>query len=150
MTGAGVAFSRFLEVESWQGLLIASAVVFLYAVLGGMKGITYTQLAQYCVLITAYTIPAVFISLQLTGNPIPALGLFGEHSASGEPLLAKLDQIVTDLGFKEYTAAHGSTINMVLFTLSLMIGTAGLPHVIMRFFTVPKVSDARWSAGWTL
>ncbi|MEC7962870.1 MAG: VC_2705 family sodium/solute symporter, partial [Pseudomonadota bacterium] len=110
---------------------------------------TYTQVAQYCVLITAYTIPAVFISLQLTGNPIPALGLFGS-TESGEPLLAKLNQIVTDLGFAEYTAAHGSTINMVHFTLSLMIGTAGLPHVIMRFFTVPKVSDARWSAGWAL
>jgi cation/acetate symporter len=125
-------------------------VVFAYAVFGGMKGVTYTQVAQYCVLIMAYTIPAVFISLQLTGNPIPALGLFGDHAASGEPLLAKLDQIVQELGFNEYTAHHGDTFNMVLFTLSLMIGTAGLPHVIMRFFTVPKVSDARWSAGWTL
>ena len=146
----GIAFGRFLEIDAFWGLLIGSCVVFAYAVFGGMKGVTYTQVAQYCVLITAYTIPAVFISLQLTGNPIPALGLFGEHTASGESLLVKLDQIVTDLGFKEYTAAHGSTINMVLFTLSLMIGTAGLPHVIMRFFTVPKVSDARWSAGWTL
>jgi cation/acetate symporter len=150
MQGVGIAFGRFLEIDAFWGLMIGACVVFAYAVFGGMKGVTYTQVAQYCVLITAYTIPAVFISLQLTGNPIPALGLFGEHSASGEPLLAKLDQIVTDLGFKEYTAAHGSTINMVLFTLSLMIGTAGLPHVIMRFFTVPKVSDARWSAGWTL
>ncbi len=102
------------------------------------------------VLIMAYTIPAIFISLQLTGNPIPALGLFGDHAASGEPLLAKLDQIVRELGFNEYTAHHADTFNMVLFTLSLMIGTAGLPHVIMRFFTVPKVSDARWSAGWAL
>ncbi|MEX3015009.1 sodium:solute symporter family protein [Gymnodinialimonas hymeniacidonis] len=149
MQGVGIAFGRFLEIDAFWGLLIGACVVFAYAVFGGMKGVTYTQVAQYCVLITAYTIPAVFISLQLTGNPIPALGLFGS-TESGEPLLATLNQIVTDLGFNEYTAAHGSTINMVLFTLSLMIGTAGLPHVIMRFFTVPKVSDARWSAGWTL
>ncbi|MEM6303465.1 MAG: sodium:solute symporter family protein [Pseudomonadota bacterium] len=149
MQGVGIAFGRFLEIDTTWGLLIGSCVVFAYAVFGGMKGVTYTQVAQYCVLITAYTIPAVFISLQLTGNPIPALGLFGS-TESGQPLLVTLDQIVTDLGFKEYTAAHGSTINMVLFTLSLMIGTAGLPHVIMRFFTVPRVSDARWSAGWTL
>jgi cation/acetate symporter len=118
-------------------------------VFGGMKGVTYTQVAQYVVLIFAYTIPAVFISLQLTGNPIPGLGLFSD-TASGEPLLTTLNQIVTELGFREYTAHHGDTFNMVLFTLSLMIGTAGLPHVIMRFFTVPKVSDARWSAGWAL
>lgn len=150
MTGVGVAFGRFLEVDNTTGLFIGAAVVFAYAVFGGMKGVTYTQVAQYCVLITAYTIPAIFISLQLTGTPIPALGLFGEHAASGEPLLAKLDAIVTELGFNEYTAHHADTFNMVLFTLSLMIGTAGLPHVIMRFFTVPKVSDARWSAGWTL
>jgi cation/acetate symporter len=150
MTGVGVAFGRFLEVSNTAGLLIGACVVFAYAVFGGMKGVTYTQVAQYCVLITAYTIPAIFISLQLTGNPIPALGLFGEHAASGEPLLAKLDAIVTELGFKEYTMHHADTFNMVLFTLSLMIGTAGLPHVIMRFFTVPKVADARWSAGWTL
>ncbi|NHQ75374.1 cation acetate symporter [Roseovarius gahaiensis] len=150
MTGVGVAFGRFLEVSNTAGLLIGACVVFAYAVFGGMKGVTYTQVAQYCVLILAYTIPAIFISLQLTGNPIPALGLFGDHVASGEPLLAKLDQIVTELGFAEYTAHHADTLNMVLFTLSLMIGTAGLPHVIMRFFTVPKVSDARWSAGWTL
>ena len=149
MQGVGIAFGRFLEIDAFWGLLIGACVVFAYAVFGGMKGVTYTQVAQYCVLITAYTIPAVFISLQLTGNPIPALGLFGS-TESGEPLLAKLNQIVTDLGFAEYTAAHGSTINMVLFSLSLMIGTAGLPHVFMRFFTVPKVSDARWSAGWTL
>ena len=150
MTGVGVAFGRFLEVSNTTGLLIGACVVFAYAVFGGMKGVTYTQVAQYCVLITAYTIPAIFISLQLTGNPIPGLGLFGTHEASGEPLLAKLDQVVRDLGFNEYTSHHGDTFNMVLFTLSLMIGTAGLPHVIMRFFTVPKVSDARWSAGWTL
>ena len=155
MQGVGIAFGRFLEIDTTWGLLIGSCVVFAYAVFGGMKGVTYTQVAQYCVLIMAYTIPAVFISLQLTGNPIPALGLFGNTVDangvdSGVALLTKLDQIVTDLGFAEYTAAHGSTLNMVLFTLSLMIGTAGLPHVIMRFFTVPKVSDARWSAGWTL
>ncbi|WP_417523716.1 sodium:solute symporter family protein [Marinovum sp.] len=150
MTGVGVAFGRFLEVSNTTGLLIGAVVVFAYAVFGGMKGVTYTQVAQYCVLIMAYTIPAVFISLQLTGNPIPGLGLFGDHTASGEPLLQKLDQIVRELGFSEYTAHNGDTFNMVLFTLSLMIGTAGLPHVIMRFFTVPKVSDARWSAGWSL
>ncbi len=150
MTGVGVAFGRFLEVDNTTGLLIGAAVVFAYAVFGGMKGVTYTQVAQYVVLIMAYTIPAIFISLQLTGNPIPALGLFGDHAASGEPLLAKLDAIVKELGFNEYTAHHGDTFNMLLFTLSLMIGTAGLPHVIMRFFTVPKVSDARWSAGWAL
>ncbi|NVO54944.1 cation acetate symporter [Rhodobacteraceae bacterium B1Z28] len=149
MTGVGVAFGRFLEVPNTTGLLIGAGVVFAYAVLGGMKGVTYTQVAQYCVLITAYTIPAIFISLQLTGNPVPALGLFGD-TASGEPLLTKLDAIVTELGFNDYTAHHSNTLNMVLFTLSLMIGTAGLPHVIMRFFTVPKVSDARWSAGWAL
>ena len=150
MTGAGVAFSRFLEVDNTTGLLIASTVVFIYSVLGGMKGITYTQLAQYCVLITAYTIPAVFISLQLTNNPVPALGLFSTHAESGLPLLAKLDQVLMELGFQDYTGSHGSTMNMFLFTLSLMIGTAGLPHVIIRFFTVPKVSDARKSAGWAL
>ncbi|KPA23373.1 Cation/acetate symporter ActP [Shimia sp. SK013] len=150
MTGVGVAFGRFLEVSNTTGLLIGACVVFAYAVFGGMKGVTYTQVAQYVVLIMAYTIPAIFISLQLTGNPIPALGLFGDHVASGEPLLQKLDAIVGELGFNEYTAHHADTLNMVLFTLSLMIGTAGLPHVIMRFFTVPKVSDARWSAGWAL
>ena len=153
MTGVGVAFSRFLEVNNTLGLMIGAGVVFFYAVLGGMKGVTYTQVAQYCVLITAYTIPAIFISLQLTGNPIPALGLFGDHVESGTALLTRLDQVVTELGFKEYTAQNGdpsSVINMVLFTFSLMIGTAGLPHVIIRFFTVPKVSDARWSAGWAL
>jgi len=153
MTGAGVAFSRFLEVESTTGLLIASAVVFVYAVLGGMKGITYTQVAQYCVLIVAYTIPAVFISLQLTGNPIPGLGLFSNMSegtsGAGTPLLVTLDGLLTDLGFNQYTAGSTPWL-MALFTLSLMIGTAGLPHVIIRFFTVPRVADARWSAGWAL
>ena len=150
MTGAGVAFSRFLEVESTTGLIIAAVVVFFYAVLGGMKGITYTQVAQYVVLMIAYTIPAVFISLELTGNPIPGLGLFSNHTEAGIPILTKLDQIVVDLGFTAYTADVPNKLNMVLFTLSLMIGTAGLPHVIIRFFTVPKVADARWTAGWTL
>lgn len=150
MTGAGVAFSRFLEVSSDMGLIIAAVIVFLYAVMGGMKGITYTQVAQYVVLIIAYTIPAVFISLQLTGNFVPPLGLFSEHTESGMPLLAKLDEVVRELGFRDYTADVDNKLNMVLFTLSLMIGTAGLPHVIIRFFTVPKVADARWSAGWAL
>ncbi|MDK8465064.1 sodium:solute symporter family protein [Marinobacter sp. SS13-12] len=150
MAGAGVAFSRFLEVDATMGLIIAAVVIFIYAVLGGMKGITYTQVAQYCVLIIAYTIPAVFISLQLTGNPLPPLGLFSTHVDSGLPLLEKLDQVITELGFRDYTADVDNKLNMVLFTLSLMIGTAGLPHVIIRFFTVPKVADARWSAGWAL
>lgn len=150
MTGAGVAFSRFLEVSSATGIWIAAGVVFVYAVFGGMKGITYTQVAQYVVLIIAYTIPAVFISLQLTNNPIPMFGMFSTHVESGQPLLVKLDEIVRELGFQDYTADVSSKLNMVLFTLSLMIGTAGLPHVIIRFFTVPKVADARWSAGWTL
>ena len=150
MAGAGVAFSRFLEVSSTTGLLIASGVVFVYAVLGGMKGITYTQVAQYIVLIVAYTIPAVFISLQVTGNFLPQMGLFGTDLASGEAMLSRLDSVLTDLGFRTYTDHHQSTLNMFLFTMSLMIGTAGLPHVIIRFFTVPKVSDARASAGWAL
>lgn len=150
MSGAGVAFSRFLEVDKTTGLLIAAGVVFFYAVLGGMKGITYTQVAQYVVLIIAYTVPAVFISLELTGNPIPGLGMFSNEAQSGMPLLAKLDQVVQELGFASYTADVPNKLNMVLFTLTLMIGTAGLPHVIIRFFTVPKVADARWSAGWAL
>ena len=150
MTGVGVAFSRFLEVSNDTGLFIGAAIVFFYAVLGGMKGVTYTQVAQYCVLILAYTVPAIFISLQLTGVALPPIGLFSDHVASGLPLLTKLDQVVTELGFNSYTEHHSNTLNMVLFTLSLMIGTAGLPHVIIRFFTVPKVADARWSAGWAL
>jgi cation/acetate symporter len=149
MAGAGVAFSRFLEVDNTTGLLIASAVVFVYAVLGGMKGITYTQVAQYCVLIVAYTIPAIFISLQLTGKFLPQIGLFSEHTASGQYLLVTLDGLLNDLGFNAYTTGSSPWL-MALFTLSLMIGTAGLPHVIIRFFTVPRVADARWSAGWAL
>lgn len=150
MAGAGVAFSRFLEVSNSAGIWIAAVIVFAYAVFGGMKGITYTQVAQYIVLIIAYTIPAVFIAMQLTGNPIPMFGMFGTHTESGLPLLEKLDSVVQDLGFAAYTADVDNKLNMFLFTLSLMIGTAGLPHVIIRFFTVPKVADARWSAGWTL
>ncbi len=150
MTGVGVTFARFLEVDNATGLYIGAVIVFAYAVLGGMKGITYTQVAQYVVLITAYTLPAIFISLQLTGNFFPQLGLFGTHSETGQPLLSTLDQVITDLGFRDYTGAHASSFTMFLFTMSLMIGTAGLPHVIIRFFTVPKVADARWSAGWAL
>jgi len=149
MKGIGVAFSRFLETSFETGLFTGMIIVFFYAVLGGMKGITYTQIAQYCVLIFAYTVPAIFISLQLTGNPIPQLGLWGNVS-DGTPLLAKLDMTLVDLGFAEYTAQKGGTLNMVLYTFSLMIGTAGLPHVIIRFFTVPRVRDARYSAGWAL
>jgi len=152
MKGVGVAFSRFLEVEYDNGLYIGMFVVWVYAVMGGMKGITYTQIAQYCVMIFAYTIPAVFISLQLTGNPIPQLGLGSTLAdGSGVYLLDKLDMVVTDLGFKEYTTANlGGTLNMFAYTMSLMIGTAGLPHVIMRFFTVPSVQAARQSAGYAL
>ncbi|PAU88673.1 cation acetate symporter [Pseudomonas sp. WN033] len=150
MTGAGVAFARFLEVSSTAGLIIASCIVFVYAVLGGMKGITYTQVAQYVVLIVAYTIPAIFISLQMTGHLLPQTGLFGTHTESGIPMLQKLDEVVRELGFQDYTADVSNKLNMFLFTMSLMIGTAGLPHVIIRFFTVPKVADARWSAGWAL
>jgi len=152
MKGVGVAFSQFLELEYSQGLLIGMGVVWVYAVLGGMKGITYTQIAQYCVLIFAYTIPAIFISLQLTGNPIPQLGLGSTLAdGSGEYLLDKLDRVVTDLGFNEFTTDNmGGSLNMFAYTLSLMIGTAGLPHVIMRFFTVPSVKAARASAGYAL
>ena len=151
MKGVGVAFGRFLEVPFEVGVLVGMGIVFIYAVLGGMKGITYTQIAQYCVLIFAYTVPAIFISLNLTGNPLPQIGLGSTMSDGSEVmLLDKLDQVVTDLGFAAYTAQKGSTLNMFLLTMSLMIGTAGLPHVIVRFFTVPKVSDARISAGWAL
>ena len=151
MTGVGVAFSRFLGVSNATGIYIGMGIVFMYAVFGGMKGITYTQVAQYCVLILAYTIPAIFISLQLTGNPIPQLGLGSDMVGSSVSLLEKLNLIVTDLGFAEYTTSvPGSKLNMFVYTVSLMIGTAGLPHVIVRFFTVPKVKDARYSAGWAL
>ena len=151
MKGIGVAFSRFLETSYEMGLVVGMGIVFIYAVMGGMKGITYTQIAQYCVLITAYTIPAIFISLNLTGNPIPQLGLGGKMVGTDTFLLDRLDQVVTELGFNQYTTTSRlGTLNTFVYTFSLMIGTAGLPHVIIRFFTVPKVSDARISAGWAL
>lgn len=151
MRGVGVAFGRFLEVPFEIGVYVGMGIVFIYAVLGGMKGITYTQIAQYCVLIFAYTVPAIFISLNLTGHFLPQVGLGSTMAdGSGVALLEKLDQVVTDLGFAAFTAQKWPTINIFLLTLSLMIGTAGLPHVIIRFFTVPKVADARASAGWAL
>ncbi len=150
MRGVGIVFSRFLEVDLLTGLLIGMGVVFFYAVLGGMKGITYTQVAQYCVLIFAYTVPAVFISFQMTGNPVPQLAFGSELSGEGVPLLVKLDQVVQELGFNAYTLGNKSTVDIFAITLALMVGTAGLPHVIVRFFTVPKVRDARRSAFWAL
>jgi cation/acetate symporter len=152
MKGIGVAFSRFLQLDYDHGLYIGMGIVFIYAVMGGMKGITYTQIAQYCVLIFAYTVPAVFISMHLTGNPIPQLGIGSTMAdGSGTFMMDRLDKVVTDLGFAQYTTqVMGSKLNMFVYTLSLMIGTAGLPHVIIRFFTVPKVKDARSSAGWAL
>ena len=151
MTGVGVAFSRFLGVSSETGIYVGMAIVFTYAVFGGMKGITYTQVAQYVVLIFAYTIPEIFISMHLTGNPIPQLGLGSNMTGTDISLLQKLDQVVVELGFGQYTTTTaGSTLNMFVYTMSLMIGTAGLPHVIMRFFTVPSVAAARSSAGWAL
>ena len=148
MRGVGIVFSRFLEVDVTVGLIIGMGIVFVYAVLGGMKGITYTQVAQYCVLIFAYTVPAVFIALQITGNAIPQLA-FGS-TVDGVSLLDKLDGIVTSLGFTQYTSGSKSMIDIFCITLALMAGTAGLPHVIVRFFTVPKVRDARVSAGYAL
>jgi cation/acetate symporter len=151
MRGVGVVFSRFLEVDINVGIYIGMAIVFFYAVLGGMKGITYTQVAQYCVLIFAYMVPAFFISLAMTGNVIPQLGLIGEVTdGSGLALLDKLDQLHTELGFNEYTNGSKSMIDVFAITFALMVGTAGLPHVIVRFFTVPRVKDARISAGWAL
>ncbi len=150
MRGVGIVFSRFLEVDILTGLIIGMGVVFVYAVLGGMKGITYTQVAQYCVLILAYTVPAVFISLQLTGHVFPQLAFGAELSDGSGYMLERLNQVVTDLGFREYTDKPQSTIDMFAITLALMVGTAGLPHVIVRFFTVPKVRHARISTGWAL
>ena len=150
MRGVGIVFSRFLQVDIGTGLLIGMGIVFFYAVLGGMKGITYTQVAQYCVLIFAYTVPAVFISFQVTGNPIPHFAFGSEVAGTGVNLLDKLDQVVTDLGFNAYTSGSKSTIDVFCITAALMLGTAGLPHVIVRFFTVPRVRDARKSAGWAL
>ncbi|WP_276498030.1 sodium:solute symporter family protein [Pontibacter litorisediminis] len=149
MRGVGIVFSRFLEVQIETGVIIGMIIVLFYAVLGGMKGITYTQVAQYCVLIFAYMVPAIFISIMLTGNPIPQLGLGGDV-ADGTPLLAKLDGMLTELGFAPYTDGTKSTIDVFFITAALMVGTAGLPHVIVRFFTVPKVKDARKSAGYAL
>jgi len=151
MRGTGIVFSRFLEVDIDTGVIIGMAIVFMYAVLGGMKGITYTQVAQYCVLIFAYTVPAIFISILITGNPVPQLGLGSELAdGSGMTVLQKLDAVLVDLGFPLYTEGSKSTIDVFMITAALMVGTAGLPHVIVRFFTVPKVSDARKSAGWAL
>jgi len=151
MRGVGVVFSNFLHVPIHMGVFIGMAIVFFYAVLGGMKGITYTQVAQYCVLIFAYMVPAIFISMLVTGNPIPQLGLGSAVAdGSGMTVLQKLDTTLVDLGFNPYTLGSKSTIDMFAITLALMVGTAGLPHVIVRFFTVPKVSDARASAGYAL
>jgi len=149
MRGVGIVFSRYLEVDINTGVLIGMAIVFFYAVLGGMKGITYTQVAQYCVLIFAFMVPAIFISIQLTGNPIPQLGLGGTVE-DGQYLLDKLDGVLGDLGFDEYTSGRKDMIDIFAITLALMVGTAGLPHVIVRFFTVPRVKDARLSAGYAL
>ena len=150
MKGVGVAFARFLNVPFDTGVLIGIGIVFFYAVLGGMKGITYTQVAQFCVLIFAFTVPAIFISLQMTGNPIPQVG-FGSKGTDGIYLLEKLNQLSVDLGFDAYTKVNkDNLINMFFITGALMFGTAGLPHVIVRFFTVPRVKDARISAGWAL
>jgi cation/acetate symporter len=150
MRGVGIVFSRFLEVDVAVGLVVGMGIVFVYAVLGGMKGITYTQVAQYCVLIFAYTVPAVFIAIQITGNPIPQLAFGSEITGTGTALLDKLDDIVTSLGFNQYTSGTKSRIDVFCITMALMVGTAGLPHVIVRFFTVPKVRDARVSAGYAL
>ena len=149
MRGVGLVFSRYLEVDINTGVVIGMAIVLFYAVLGGMKGITYTQVAQYCVLIFAFMVPAIFISIQMTGNPIPQLG-FGSQGSDGIYLLDKLDGLSRDLGFHEYTTGSKSKLDVFFITAALMIGTAGLPHVIVRFFTVKKVSDARKSAGWAL
>jgi len=150
MRGVGIVFSRFLNVEVDYGVLIGMAIVFFYAVLGGMKGITYTQVAQYCVLIFAYLVPAIFISIMLTGQAVPQVGLVGNLAGEATPLLAALDDLHRELGFAAYTEGGMSTLNMMCFTLALMLGTAGLPHVIVRFYTVKRVKDARVSAFWAL
>jgi cation/acetate symporter len=151
MRGVGLVFSRFLEVDINTGVIIGMIIVLFYAVLGGMKGITYTQVAQYCVLIFAFMVPAIFISIQMTGNPIPQLGMGSTlNDGSGVFLLDKLDGLSTELGFNEYTDGSKSMIDIFAITLALMVGTAGLPHVIVRFFTVKKVKDARKSAGYAL
>lgn len=150
MTGSGVVFARYLNVSVDLGIWIAAGITFFYAVLGGMKSVTYTQVAQYCVLIVAYLVPPIFISLQLTGNPIPQLGMLSEVTGEGINVIPKLDGLLTDLGFAQYAGFSSDPLNYFLLTATLMVGTAGLPHVIARFFTVRKVADARWSAGWAL
>ena len=151
MRGVGIVFSRFLEVDINTGVVIGMGIVFFYAVMGGMKGITYTQVAQYCVLVFAFLVPAIFLSMMWTGNPIPQLGFGGTlNDGSGLSVLQKLDQVTTELGFNAYTERQRSLIDSAAIVTALMIGTAGLPHVIVRFFTVPRVSDARRSAGWAL
>ncbi|WP_028305042.1 sodium:solute symporter family protein [Oceanospirillum maris] len=156
MRGTGIVFSRFLHVDIESGILIGMVIVFFYAVMGGMKGITYTQVAQYCILIFAYTVPAVFLIMQVTGHILPQTGLGATVQSSvnpiweGRPVLFVLDEVIRDLGFHEYTSGSKTTIDMFFITVALMAGTAGLPHVIVRFFTVPKVKDARSSAGWAL
>lgn len=150
MSGVGLAFSRFLGVDFNTGIFIGMGIVFIYAVLGGMKGVTYTQVAQYCVLIFAYTVPAIFISLMLTGNPVPQIGFISDIKGEGISMLQKLNETVTGLGFAEYTSTNKTVFDIFCITAALMFGTAGLPHVIVRFFTVPRASDARLSAGWAL
>lgn len=150
MKGVGVAFSSFLGVPFNVGIFIGGLIVFIYAVLGGMKGVTYTQVAQYVVLIFAYTVPAIFISIIVTNNPIPQLGFIGNIAGSDVPMLSKLNSVVTELGFKEYTSTTKSNIDIFCITAALMFGTAGLPHVIIRFFTVKSAKAARKSAGWAL
>jgi len=150
MRGVGIVFSRFLEIPIDYGVVVGMVIVFAYAVLGGMRGITYTQVAQYVILIFAYLTPAIFVSMLITGNPVPQLGFIS--NVQGEPIamLDKLNGVLTDLGFKEYTSGSKAMFDIFCITMALMVGTAGLPHVIIRFFTVPKVSDARKSAGWAL
>ena len=150
MRGVGIVFGRFLEVDVNVGVGIGMAIVFFYAVLGGMKGITYTQVAQYCVLIFAFMVPAIFLSLMITGTPIPQFGLGGVDQASGMPLLERLNGLHQELGFGPYTSGTKSTLDVFFITAALMVGTAGLPHVIIRFYTVPRVRDARISVGWAL
>ena len=150
MRGVGIVFGRFLEVPVEVGVLIGMAIVFFYAVIGGMRGITYTQVAQYCVLIFAYMVPAIFLSLLITGHALPQLGFGGVDQASGVHLLDRLNGLHSELGFAAYTDGSKTTIDVFFITAALMVGTAGLPHVIIRFYTVPRVRDARLSAGWAL
>ena len=154
MRGVGIVFSRLFAIEIWQGVMIGGGIVFFYAGLGGMKGITYTQVAQYCVMVFSYTIPVIFISIIITGDVIPQLGLIGDYIKDGpekaQPLLQKINQISIDLGFNEYTAGTSNKLDLFCITAALMVGTAGLPHVIVRFFTVKNVKAVRKSAYWTL